>query len=174
MKSIHGSTESRPTVRDKKHFDLKLFLELIVPMLSNFLRVGLVSGCVVMAIGVWADDKPAVDPKLLPPPSTKQGVTYAADIQPIFAKSCYPCHGPKTQKPKGKLRLDTLEAVLKGGEDGPALVAGDSAKSVMVAQISQQGDPDDYMPPPKNKANLGPLTKEQIGLIRAWIDQGAK
>src|SRR5580698_785114 len=124
MKSIHGSTESRPTVRDKKHFDLKLFLELIVPMLSNFLRVGLVSGCVVMAIGVWADDKPAVDPKLLPPPSTKQGVTYATDIQPIFAKSCYPCHGPKTPKPKGKLRLDTLALVLKGGEDGPALVVG--------------------------------------------------
>jgi hypothetical protein len=101
-------------------------------------------------------------------------VTYAADIQPIFAKSCYPCHGPKTDKPKGRLRLDTLELVRKGSEDGPILVAGDSAKSVVVAQVSQLGDPDDFMPPPKNKANVGPLTKEQIGLIRAWIDQGAK
>jgi hypothetical protein len=140
------------------------------------LRFGLVSTCVLIAICALADDKekPAVDPKLLPPPSTKQGVTYATDIQPIFVKSCYPCHGPKTAKPKGKLRLDTLEAVMKGGEDGPALVAGDSAKSVMVAQISHQGDPDDYMPPPKNRGNIGPLTTEQIGLIRAWIDQGAK
>ena len=115
-----------------------------------------------------------VDPKLLPPPSAKQGLTYAADIQPLFANSCYPCHSHKTHKPKGNLLLDSLAGVLKGGEDGPVVVAGDSAKSAMVIQVSHQGDPDDYMPPPKNKANIGPLTKEQIGLIRAWIDQGAK
>ncbi len=125
-----------------------------------------------MAICALAGDK-AVDPKLFPPASTKQGVTYATDIQPIFAKSCYPCHGPKSQKPKAKLRLDTLEFVLKGCEDGPILVKGDSAKSMVVANVSHQGDSDDYMPPPDNKANIPPLTKEQIGLIRAWIDQGA-
>jgi hypothetical protein len=142
-------------------------------MLSKILFFSAVSGCILVAFCAFADDK-KVDPKLFPPPSTKQGVTYAADIQPIFAKSCYPCHSGKTQKPKGKLRLDTLEFVLKGGEDGPALVKGDSAKSTMVAQICHQGDSDDYMPPPDNKANIGPLTKEQIGLIRAWIDQGAK
>ena len=138
------------------------------------MRSFIVGGWCVVCCCALADDKDAVDPKLLPPASTKQGVTYAKDIQPIFVKSCYPCHGPKTAKPKGKLRLDTLEAVLKGGEDGPALVVGNSAKSVMVAQISHQGDPDDYMPPPKNRDRLEPLTKEQIGLIRAWIDQGAK
>jgi hypothetical protein len=145
-------------------------------MMSKSLLSSLVGGCVLIAVCAFTDDKGKsdVDPKLLPPPSTKQGVTYAADIQPIFAKSCYPCHSAKTAKPKGKLRLDTLEAVLKGGEDGPALVKGDSAKSVMVAQISHQGDPDDYMPPPNNKANIEALTKEKIGLIRAWIDQGAK
>jgi mono/diheme cytochrome c family protein len=142
-------------------------------MLSKACFSALVSGSVLMAVCALAGDK-TVDPKLLPPASTKQGVTYATDIQPIFAKSCYTCHGPKNQKPKGKLRLDTLEFVLKGGEDGPALVKGDSAKSVVVANVSHQGDPDDYMPPPDNKANIAPLTKEQIGLIRAWIDQGAK
>jgi len=143
-------------------------------MLSKSLIFSVVSGCVVLARCALAQDKPTVDPKLLPPPSTKQGVTYEADIQPIFTKSCYPCHSAKTEKPKGKLRLDTLELVLKGGEDGPVLVKGNSVKSVMVAQVSHQGDPDDYMPPPKNKGNIAPLTKEQIGLIRAWIDQGAK
>ena len=143
-------------------------------MLSKSLLFSLGSGCFLLAVGALADDKTAVDPKLFPPPSTKEGVTYATDIQPIFAKSCYPCHSAKNPKPKGKLRLDTLEDVLKGGEDGPALVKGDSAKSTMVAQICYQGDPDDYMPPPKNKANIERLTKEQIGLIRAWIDQGAK
>jgi hypothetical protein len=145
-------------------------------MLSKSFFSSLVCGCCLIAVCAFAKekDKSDVDPKLLPPPSTKQGVTYTADIQPIFAKSCYPCHGPKSAKPKGKLRLDTLELVLKGGEDGPALVKGDSAKSVMVAQVSHLGDPDDFMPPPNNKANAPQLTKEQIGLIRAWIDQGAK
>jgi len=143
-------------------------------MLSKSLICSVVGGCVLVAVCAFTGDKDNVDPKLFPPPSTKQGVTYAADIQPIFAKSCYPCHGPKTQKPKGKLRLDSLDAVLKGGEDGPAIVKGDSAKSTLVIQVCHQGDPDDYMPPPENKANIGPLTKEQIGLVRAWIDQGAK
>jgi len=141
-------------------------------MLSKSLLFSLVYGCVVLSVS--AGPGAAVDPNLLPPPSTKTGLTYAADIQPIFAQSCYPCHSHKAQKPKGKLLLDSLAAVLKGGEDGPILVPGKSAKSALVIQVSHQGDPDGYMPPPKNKANVGPLTKEQIGLIRAWIDQGAK
>jgi hypothetical protein len=142
-------------------------------MLSKSLLCCLSAGLTVIAFCAFADDK-KVDTSKFPPPSTKQGVTYAVDIQPIFQKSCYPCHGPKNAKPKGKLRLDTLAAVLKGGEDGPILVKGDSAKSVVVANICHQGDSDDYMPPPDNKENIQALTKEQIGLIRAWIDQGAK
>jgi hypothetical protein len=142
-------------------------------MLKSLVRY-FICGWTLLGVCALAEEKVKVDPSLLPPASTKQGVTYTADIQPMFAKSCYPCHGPKTPKPKGKLRLDTLEGVLKGGDDGPVLVAGNSGKSVLVVQVSHLGDPDDYMPPPKNKANVGPLTKEQIGLIRAWIDQGAK
>lgn len=133
--------------------------------------------CVLgLAAGALAQDKDkkAVDLSKLPPPSTKAGVTYASDIQPIFEKSCYPCHGPKAHKPKGGLRLDTLALVLKGGEDGPAVVPGASAKSDLVIDISHAGDEDDYMPPPKNRGHIGPLTAEQIGLVRAWIDQGAK
>jgi hypothetical protein len=154
-------------------FTLVGFFGLLGRMFSKSLLCSLVAGGAVIAFCAFADDK-KVDPSKFPPPSTQQGVTYAVDIQPIFAKSCYPCHGPKNAKPKGKLRLDTLEAVLKGGEDGPILVKGDSAKSTVIANICHQGDSDDYMPPPDNKANIGPLTKEQIGLIRAWIDQGAK
>ena len=117
-------------------------------------------------------EKHAVDVSKLPPASDKKGVAYASDIKPIFEKSCIKCHG--AEKPKGKLRLDSLEGVLKGGEDGKVVLPGDSAGSVLVHNIAHAGDPDDYMPPPRNKANIGPLTKEQIGLIRAWIDQGAK
>ena len=117
-------------------------------------------------------DKPAVDVSKLPPASDKKDVTYAKDIKPMFDKSCINCHGPDKQK--GKLRLDSLQAALKGGQDGKVIEPGDSAKSVLVHNVAHLGDEDDYMPPPDNKDKIPPLTKEQIGLIRAWIDQGAK
>jgi hypothetical protein len=112
------------------------------------------------------------DPTKLPPASTATGVTYDKDIKPIFEKSCTKCHSG--EKPKGKLHLDTLDGILKGGKDGAAIKPGNSGQSPLVYAVAHIGDEDDFMPPLKNKANIGPLTKEQVGLIRAWIDQGAK
>jgi hypothetical protein len=109
----------------------------------------------------------------LPPASTKTGVTYAADIKPIFDASCVKCHSG--DKPKAHLKLDTRENALKGSKDGKVILAGDSARSLLVKCVAHAtSDEDSWMPPPHNKANIGPLTAEQIGLIRAWIDQGAK
>jgi mono/diheme cytochrome c family protein len=113
-----------------------------------------------------------VDVSKLPPASDKKGATYAGDIKAIFDKSCTRCHGP--EKPKARLRLDSLQGALKGSEDGKVIQPGNSAGSLLVHCVAHAGDPDVYMPPPRNKANIAPLTKEQIGLIRAWIDQGAK
>ncbi len=115
----------------------------------------------------------AADTAQLPPASTKTGVTYATDIKPIFEASCVKCHSG--EKPKAKLKLDTLENALKGSKDGKVITAGDSAKSPLVLNVAHLSkDHDSWMPPAHNKANIGPLTPEQIGLIRAWIDQGAK
>ena len=113
-----------------------------------------------------------VDISKLPPASDKKDVTYEKDIKPLFEHSCVKCHGEV--KPKGKLRLDSLEAALKGGVDGKVVVPGESAKSVLVHNIAYLGDEDEHMPPPKNKDKIPRLTNEQIGLVRAWIDQGAK
>ena len=119
-----------------------------------------------------AGDDSAVDTSKLPPPSDKKGVTYDTDIKPIFDASCVKCHnGPKA---KGKLHMDSLAAIMKGSEDGVVIKPGNSAGSMLVINIAHLGDKDDYMPPPGNKANIKNLTPEQIGLIRAWIDQGAK
>jgi mono/diheme cytochrome c family protein len=109
-----------------------------------------------------------VDVSKLPPAATKTGLTFDKDIKPIFEKSCVKCHG--AEKQKGKLRLDTLEASLKGGENGESIVKGNSAKSPLVHTIARL-DPDSAMPP---DGKGDPLTKEQIGIVRAWIDQGAK
>jgi len=115
----------------------------------------------------------AADTAQLPPASTKTGVTYATDIKPIFDASCVKCHSG--DKPKAKLKLDSLENALKGSKDGKVVIPGNSAKSPLVLNVAHlAADHDSWMPPPHNKANIGPLTPEQIGLIRAWIDQGAK
>src|SRR3954469_10149521 len=95
-----------------------------------------------------------LDESKLPPASTKQGVTYAADIKPIFDKSCINCHG--AEKQKGKLRLDTREAALKGGQDGAVIEPGNSAGSMLIANVAHLGDEDDFMPPPDNKAKIPP------------------
>src|ERR1035438_705232 len=133
--------------------------------------------CVVTTLALslviaQAAEKTAVDLSKIPPASDKTGVTYATDIKPIFDTSCIKCHG--AEKPKARLRLDGLAAARKGGEDGKVVLPGDSAGSMLVQCVAHAGKPDGFMPPPKNKANIPPLTKEQIGLIRAWIDQGAK
>jgi len=119
-----------------------------------------------------AEKKAAVDLSKLPPALDRKGVSFAADIKPIFDKSCIKCHG--ADKQKGKLRLDTLEAALKGGADGKVIEVGNSANSMLVQNVAQIGDEDMFMPPPDNKDKIPPLTKDQVGLIRAWIDQGAK
>jgi mono/diheme cytochrome c family protein len=139
---------------------------------SLTLTLTVASALAVSLIAASAADKKSdkkVDTSKLPPAAAKQGVTYAADIKPIFEKTCFKCHG--TEKQKGKLRLDSLEAVLKGSENGKILVPGKSVESVIVIAVARIGDEDDAMPPPdKGK----PLTSDQVGLIRAWIDQGAK
>jgi mono/diheme cytochrome c family protein len=112
-----------------------------------------------------------VDTSKLPPPSDKKDVTFEKDIKPVFEQSCVGCHGPK--EAKGKLRLDTLAGTLKGSVDGKVLEPGKSAKSFLVANIAFLGNEDDFMPPPKD-TKYPKLTDEQVGLVRAWIDQGAK
>ena len=118
-----------------------------------------------------AEDK-KLDVSKLPPAASKTGVTYEKDIKAIFDKSCAKCHSG--DKAKGKLHMDSLEGVLKGGKDGKAVVAGKVGESPLLFAVAHVGDEDDFMPPKGNKANIAPLTKDQVGLIRAWVEQGAK
>jgi mono/diheme cytochrome c family protein len=99
------------------------------------------------------------------PPAAGRKIDYRKDIQPILAKNCYSCHGPEKQK--SDLRLDRKSAALAGGAEGPAFVPGDGAESPLLQRVAAV-DPDTVMPPKGER-----LTAEQVGLIRAWIDQGA-
>jgi hypothetical protein len=154
------------------------------------LSVLLAAGLVLAGIPVQAGQ---IDVSKLPPPAKEQGLTYQKDIHPILEASCVRCHGQ--ERPKAGLRLDSLDGVLKGSKDGKIVSPGSSEKSLIVLAASQL-DPKTAMPPkprvekPRDsqdnpggatnapRHSMGPppkpLTPDQVGLLRAWIDQGAK
>jgi hypothetical protein len=103
------------------------------------------------------------------PPAVKAKVSYKKDIKPLIEKSCLNCHGPK-KRPKGKFRIDTRELALKGGYEGVAIIPGKSEKSPLIYYMNYQVV--DYEMPPEGKKDYPKLNREQIGLMRAWIDQG--
>ena len=103
------------------------------------------------------------------PPAAKAKVSYKKDIKPLIEKSCLNCHGPK-KRPKGKFRIDTRELALKGGYEGVAIIPGKSEKSPLIYYMNYQVV--DYEMPPEGKKDYPKLNREQIGLMRAWIDQG--
>src|SRR6266498_3548607 len=101
----------------------------------------------------------------LPAPANHK-IDFSKEIKPIFEASCINCHG--RGKDKGGLRIDTRETFLKGGDSGPVITLGKSVDSLLIALV-QGLDPDSIMPMKGSR-----LTAEQIGLLRAWIDQGAE
>jgi mono/diheme cytochrome c family protein len=99
----------------------------------------------------------------LPPAATRK-VDFIRDVQPILDASCVKCHG--RGKSKGGWRLDTRADVLGTADSGPAVVLGSSERSHLIHLVAGT-DPDSVMPE-KGKR----LTPEEVGILRAWIDQG--
>ena len=91
-------------------------------------------------------------------------VDYVKDVQPLLAQNCYSCHGAEVQQ--SGLRLDLRQNALRGGDYGPVIVPGKSSESKLISRLVN-GDGGMQMPP------TGALLAEEIGVLRAWIDQGA-
>ncbi|MBE0545646.1 MAG: PSD1 domain-containing protein [Verrucomicrobia bacterium] len=99
------------------------------------------------------------------PPPVPHPVNFTEEIKPIFEARCISCHG--RGKSKGSFRMDSRETLLEGGDSGPAIVLGKSTESYLI-ELVMGFDPDSVMPQKGTK-----LTREQVGLLRGWIDQGA-
>ncbi|MBC23461.1 MAG: hypothetical protein CMJ32_06040 [Phycisphaerae bacterium] len=92
-------------------------------------------------------------------------IDFRTDVLPILQTFCHQCHyGLRT---KGRLGLDSREAMLKGGRSGPAIIPGDPDGSLLIQRVTTR-DPQDMMPPKD-----GPLWKVEIDILREWIRQGA-
>lgn len=100
-------------------------------------------------------------------PMKEQTEFFENKIRPILKQSCYKCHSVEEAKAKGGLTLDTKAGLLKGGDNGPIVVAGDVDKSQLIVAINYL-DPDLQMPPKGEK-----LTNEQIADLTKWVKMGA-
>ena len=98
-------------------------------------------------------------------------LTYNEHIQPILAEYCFHCHGPDSGTRKGKLRLDrAADATGPRGDRGPAIVPGDSVKSMLIERILSPHE-DEVMPPPESHKKLSPV---EIARLKQWIQEGAE
>jgi WD40 repeat protein len=102
-------------------------------------------------------------------PVRTRPVDFDAEILPILRSNCIACHNEK--KASGGLSLESAALMVKGGEHGPAVVAGKSADSLLLKVASHQQK--QVMPPPNNKVGAKSLSPTALGLIKLWIDQGA-
>jgi len=92
-------------------------------------------------------------------------LTFEKDVRPIFKANCFHCHGEEEEK-QGNLDLRLARLIATGGDSGPVIIAGNSAKSVLIERLAA-GEM-----PPEGKGK--PLVAKELATIRTWIDQGAK
>ncbi len=84
------------------------------------------------------------------------------EVRPLLVDRCFSCHGQ--EKVKGGLRLSSLDALLKGGDSGPAAVAGRPDESLLVQAIRYQDEP---RMPPKQK-----LAESEVATLVRWVEMG--
>ncbi|WP_397570767.1 DUF1553 domain-containing protein [Schlesneria sp. T3-172] len=91
------------------------------------------------------------------------GQFFESEVRPVLVEHCQRCHGAKKQE--AGLRLDSRDALLKGGDNGAAIVPGDANASLLILAVKHLGDT--QMPP------NGKLTDKQIAAIEHWVQAGA-
>lgn len=125
---------------------------------SSGLRFLLLLSVCLSSSSLWAvDAKPAEKP-----------VDFTREIRPLLSNSCFACHGPDEAERKADLRLDLREGAV---DDTEAIVPGDAEASSLLERILST-DSDEQMPPAGSSQPA--FNKEQIELIRRWIDEGAE
>jgi len=99
----------------------------------------------------------------------KDKVSYTRDISEFLADKCVGCHGSGLAE--SKFNMEEVSGMLKGGKKGPAIVPGKADASLLFKMAAHRVEP---AMPPKEKPGNKPLTPEELGILKLWIDGGAK
>ena len=121
--------------------------------LAHLALLRLLPGCLAVSVGAAE-------------PSREHLEFFERKIRPVLAERCYECHSAAAKKNKGGLTLDTRDGLLKGGDTGPSLVAGDPEKSRLIEAVRYKNR--DLQMPPKS-----PLSPEQVRDLEQWVKLGA-
>ena len=135
--------------------------------ITIYVLTGLATMFFIVGTSVTADESNSADQQNATKGAVsadEQATAFSKQVLPLLRTRCVTCHG--AEKQEGGLRLDSLEAAIKGGDQGPAVVPGDAESSLFVKAITF-ADPDLQMPP-KQK-----LSDAEIAVLRHWIQNGA-
>ena len=131
-----------------------------------FALLALIAGDVALRAG--GEEPTAVKPAATaakPTPASAESLEFfEKQVRPVLAKHCFECHGPK--KEHNGLRLDSRERMLRGGDEGPAIVVGHPEKSLLIAAVKHQS----FEMPPEPAAKL---STGEIASLEKWIKLGA-
>jgi hypothetical protein len=123
--------------------------------------------CTILAVAALAfgiADRAMAAPPAAPSP--EQIAFFEKNIRPLLVDQCYRCHSTSAAKVKGGLKVDSLAALLAGGDTGPAVVPGDLKHSLLITAV-RYTDKDLQMPPKTQ------LPAEQVKLLEQWVQMGA-
>lgn len=107
-----------------------------------------------------SDEKPMIT-------NVNEALAYNDIIKPILKEKCWSCHN--ATKIKGKLRMDEINLLKKGGKNGVIFVAGNAEESEIIHRVTLPENNDDHMPP----EGKTPISKNELILLKWWINSGA-
>jgi mono/diheme cytochrome c family protein len=136
------------------------------PLPRNQKFLGVVA-LAMLVVGLRAADMPAGHPVPAKPISAADLAFFETKVRPVLVDNCYKCHSKEADKVKGGFLIDTREAMLHGGNTGPAIVPGKPDESLLIQAIRYK-DEDLQMPPKGEK-----LTDQQIADLTEWVRRGA-
>ncbi len=119
-----------------------------------------------MSRPVVAQDEAARGAERSAAPADRPGFElFEKKVRPLLVEHCFECHGPDSGEGENGLRLDSLAGIMRGGKSGPAIVAGDPARSLLILAVKHDGA---AAMPPKRK-----LAQTEIDALTAWVRAGA-
>ena len=158
---LYGQLNGRPATRNTK---LLSGASLVLVFLTGHFGGSLTHGSGYLTTDLVKKPQP---PALKPVADVQNAVLYTAMVAPVLHDNCYGCHSAGHSK--GGLRLDDPSTILKGGKDGPVIVAGDTGSSLLLKRILLPLDDDHHMAPREKPQ----LTTAEVKLLRWWISSGA-
>ena len=111
----------------------------------------------------------AADPIQVKVPEKKGPVSYTKQVADVLDAKCVGCHSSALAE--NKLNMEEVAGMLKGGKRGPAIKPGKADESLLFQMAAHRVEP---VMPPKDKKDAKSLTPEELGVLKLWIDGGAK